>query len=103
MTRKISPQTSLENLKKEAKRFLKALRAGDAEALANFHRKYPDAPAKPGLRDVQHAIALHFGMTGWTELKKALAQRPPAAESAVATLPADTPERRVAQFLEFAC
>jgi hypothetical protein len=59
MTRRITPQTTLENLKKEAKRRLKKLRAQDASA-------------NPGLRDVQRALALEYGMPGWTALKQAI-------------------------------
>jgi hypothetical protein len=34
MTRRITPQTSLDNLKKEAKRWLKELRANNPDARA---------------------------------------------------------------------
>src|SRR4029453_1809681 len=45
MTRKITPATSLENLKKQAKRWLKELSANHPEARALFERAYPNAPA----------------------------------------------------------
>ena len=59
---------TVENLKKEAKRWLRALRAGDADARARFDRALRDAPAEPTLRDVQHALARERGCAGWTEL-----------------------------------
>ena len=58
MTRRITPQTTLENLKKEAKRWLKALRANDPEA----RERFANGPAHPVLRDVQHALALEYGL-----------------------------------------
>ena len=68
MTRQIRPATTLDNLKKEAKRWLKALRAGDEQARARLERSYPAAHAAPGLRDVQFALAREHGLPGWTEL-----------------------------------
>jgi hypothetical protein len=72
MTRRITPQTTLDNLKKEAKRWLRELRANDAEARARFERAYANAPAHPGLREVQHALALEHDLPGWTALRKAV-------------------------------
>jgi hypothetical protein len=63
---------SLANLRKEAKRWLKDLRAGDAEARARLHRAYPDAPSGPVLRDVQQALAREHGYDNWLALKAAL-------------------------------
>src|SRR4051794_16798748 len=57
MPRQITSATTLDNLKKEAKRRLKALRANDETAT---------------LRDVQHALAREYGVPGWKELKLAL-------------------------------
>jgi hypothetical protein len=58
MSRSLTPKSSMETLKKEAKRWLKALRSGDREARSRLQRAYPSAPATPGLRDIQHALAL---------------------------------------------
>ncbi len=41
MPRQITPRTTLENLKKEAKRWLKALRANAVEARARLQRVFP--------------------------------------------------------------
>jgi hypothetical protein len=67
---------SLINLRKEAKRWLKDLRSGDAEARARLERAYPSAPARPVLRDVQHALAREHGHESWSALKQALDRRP---------------------------
>ncbi|MFN2566404.1 MAG: hypothetical protein ABR499_15520 [Gemmatimonadaceae bacterium] len=77
MPRQITPRTTLENLKREAKRWLKALRANVGEARARLHRAFPEAPDLPTLRDVQHALALEYGLPGWTALKNRLAKDAP--------------------------
>jgi hypothetical protein len=74
MPRKITSVSSLENLKKEAKRWLKALRASDPDARARLDRAYPAAPAQPVLRDVQHGLAREYGHESWAALKTALEQ-----------------------------
>jgi hypothetical protein len=72
MPRKITPATSLDNLRKEAKRWLRALRAGDAEAHTRLREAWPDPPAAPTLRDVQHALAREYALESWNALKHAL-------------------------------
>ena len=58
MTRQLTAHSSLETLRKEAKRWLKALRAHDLEAHdleahERLRRSHPGAPLQPGLRDIQ--------------------------------------------------
>ncbi|MGE0425455.1 MAG: ankyrin repeat domain-containing protein [Reyranellaceae bacterium] len=72
MSRALTPQSSLDSLKKEAKRWLKALRAGDAEARARLLAATPTAATAPTLRDVQHALAREHGLSGWSAFKPAL-------------------------------
>jgi hypothetical protein len=81
MPRRITPQTTVDNLKKEAKRWLKELRADDVEARTRLEQSYTNAPADPVLRDVQHALALEHGLPNWTALKQALADRPAGVAS----------------------
>lgn len=65
-----SPRRSLESLKKEAKRWLRELHAGDATALARLAAALPDRrPSEPTLREAQHALARELGFEGWSELK----------------------------------
>ncbi|HEX5436783.1 MAG TPA: ankyrin repeat domain-containing protein, partial [Gemmatimonadaceae bacterium] len=82
MSRKLTPHSSLDTLKREAKRWLKALRDGDPRARARLARVSPTAPASPGLRDVQHALALEHGFPGWTALKGEIARRDATTEPA---------------------
>src|SRR5215475_7809801 len=72
VSRRLKPDTKLENLKKEAKRWLKALQANDEQAHIRLRHAYPEAPSEPKLRYVQRALALEHGFSGWAELKKNL-------------------------------
>ena len=83
MPREITSATSLENLRKETKRWLRALRAGDAEARARLDRAYPQAPREAVLRDVQHALAREYGQENWIALKRAIGGRRRASRAAV--------------------
>ncbi|MBI4503871.1 MAG: hypothetical protein HY700_22250 [Gemmatimonadetes bacterium] len=94
MSRRLPPQSSLENLKHEAKRWLKALRSNDAEARARLARALPDAPQIPTLRDVQLALARELGFPGWAVLKQQVAKSPPARSGL------DRFERMAANLLE---
>src|SRR5688572_24061310 len=80
MALKLTSQSNLEALRKEAKRWLKALRAGDPQALDRLARIHPGHKT-PTLRAVQHAFALEYGFPGWTALKRELEERALAARS----------------------
>ena len=84
----------LESLRKEAKRWVKALRANDAAARARFVRVHPNPPAFPALRDVQLALARERGYPGWAELKAEIEAQPPRGAAHA---------KRVQWFLENAC
>jgi uncharacterized protein len=92
--RPLTPRSSLENLRKEAKRWLAAIRDQDESAHARLRRSYPSAPTTPGLRDVQHALAREHGLESWSALKAALADRALAQRDH---------DQSVARFLEQAC
>jgi hypothetical protein len=81
MTRELTPRSTLENLKREAKRWLDALREDVADARSRFARAFPDGPRVPTLRDVQHALAREHGFPGWTALRDKLAALSASAES----------------------
>jgi len=100
--RRLNPGTKLENLKKEAKRWLKSLQANDEQARLRLRRAYPDAPAEPKLRYVQHALALEHGLSGWAELKKNLERQAPTVSSVTPEGGSGNPQL-VDQFLEYAC
>ena len=78
MSRRNTPGSALENLKREAKRWLKALRGNVEEARARLARAFPGAPDVPTLRDVQHALAREHGFAGWSALKAELTQVNPS-------------------------
>jgi len=93
MSRQLTPKSNLNTLKKEAKRWLKALRGNDLEARTRLQRVYPKAPAEPGLRDLQHALAQEHGLADWGELKDKLSEYALASRSHA---------ERVAEFMEHA-
>jgi hypothetical protein len=77
MSRQITRKTTVESLKREAKRWLKAIRANVADARARFARAYPRGPAEPTLRDVLRALAREYELPGWLALKARLAPDAP--------------------------
>ena len=84
MSDELPRRRTLDSLRKEAKRWLAALRApapANAEARLRLELALPDAPADPTLRDVQHAIAREHGFIGWLALKEAI-ERAAAASRA---------------------
>ena len=90
MPRRLTSRSSLETLKREAKRWLKAIRADDPAAHARLATALPDAPPAPTLRDVQHALAREHGFDGWTELRRDIERR--AREGALPDVPASREE-----------
>ncbi len=82
MPKTLGPRANLDTFRKDAKRWLKALRGGDNAAIARLREAWPAAPADPGLRDIQQALAREYGFGGWAKLKEALADRALAAMSA---------------------
>src|SRR5262245_28483090 len=79
--RTLGSAATLESLKKEAKRWLKALREGDAAARERLRQALPNTGDEIALRTVQHALAPEQGLDGWTALKEALADRALARRS----------------------
>ena len=95
MSRKLTRLSSLENLRKEAKRWLKELRENVAAARARLERSNPGASNPPTLRDVQHALAREHGHGGWTALARAV--------QAIAAVEAPGKRDLVAWFIQNAC
>ncbi len=94
MSRRIAPTDSLESLKREAKRWLKALREDVEDARDRFAKALPDATDSPTLRTIQHALAREFGFSGWTALKQHLEASATGARADAAI---------VSRFLDNAC
>jgi ankyrin repeat protein len=78
--------STLDNLRREAKRWLRALRAGEASARERMRRAYSAAPQDPTLRDVQHALARELGENDWVALKESIARRAAEQPRAETTL-----------------
>ena len=74
MQRQLTTTTTLDNLRREAKRWLKALREGELEAQERFRSAYPKHTGSPMLRDVQYALAREHGLENWKELTVAVQQ-----------------------------
>src|SRR5882672_5814326 len=83
MSRQLTSDSSLETLRKEAKRWLKAIRGGDVRARERLNAAMGSpairaaaagtaSPTTPGLRDIQLALAREYGLPGWSALKQAL-------------------------------
>ena len=85
MSRRLTSRSSLETLKREAKRWLQAIRANDPDARARLSRATPDARSDPTLRDIQHALAREHGFAGWADLKRELERRQRDATDEVPT------------------
>jgi hypothetical protein len=77
MPRQITPRTTIESLKAEAKRWLRAIRASDAAAHDRLARALQPPPQNPTLREVQHALAREHGFAGWGALKHRLSPQSP--------------------------
>lgn len=88
---KVSAHAGFEALRKRAKRWLKAIRRGDAAALDELRRWLPHASETPGLREVQQAIAREQGHGSWALLKESC------------ELQALNQAERLAEYLRCAC
>lgn len=97
--------STLDNLSRKAKHWLRALRAGEHPARVRYAAAYPGGPADPGLRDVQHALAREMGYESWIALKDGIAARQilPQPAHPVSGSVLATHEERVATFLDYAC
>lgn len=78
-TRDLTPRSNLETIRRQAKRWLKEIEAGDTEALARFRKLIPNHAGTPKLREVQHALARDYGLSNWAALKQELVTREAAA------------------------
>jgi hypothetical protein len=77
MSDELPRRRTLESLKKEAKRWLDALRNESPAARQRLERIIADAGNAPTLRDVQLALARELGFPGWSDLKRHLETQEP--------------------------
>jgi hypothetical protein len=68
--RRLPVRPDLEQLQRQAKEFLRAIQAGDADAIAEFreHRSESIDPAAVNLAAAQHVLARSYGVSSWTRL-----------------------------------
>ena len=71
----LPPRSSLESLRKQAKKLVRLAAAGDPATLARVHAQLA-APGVPlTLRDAQLILAREYGFAGWQDLRAAVARR----------------------------
>ena len=72
--RRLPVRPDLDQLHRQAKEFLHAVHAGDAEAVAEFREHHPEAvdPAAAKLADAQLALARSYQASSWTRLAHAV-------------------------------
>ncbi|HUE23585.1 MAG TPA: ankyrin repeat domain-containing protein [Bryobacteraceae bacterium] len=92
--RRLPPQPSLEQLRKQAKDLLEEYRAGQAAAIAEVRRfeLHPD-PAAFALHDAQRVLARAYGFESWSKLK-AFVDGASVARLAEAVKAGDVPQAR---------
>ncbi|MBB6255018.1 ankyrin repeat domain-containing protein [Nitrospirillum iridis] len=73
--RTLSPGATIDGLRREAKRWLKAMTGGDAQAARRFLTHFPGHAAPPKLREVQHALAREHGFPTWAALRQEMEDR----------------------------
>ena len=83
MSDELTPRRGIESFRKEAKRWLKLLRDGDADARARLARAIPNPPTDLTLRDVQFALAREHGFAGWEALADSVERARAATTQAI--------------------
>jgi tetratricopeptide (TPR) repeat protein len=103
MTDHTHDSLNMENLRKQAKSLLQAVRSGNADALARIRRSHPEfgeapiVPEKFRLADAQLVIARENGSASWPRLKKSLDRKPSAALPPADSLDTHTVSARMAE------
>ncbi|WP_044561771.1 ankyrin repeat domain-containing protein [Azospirillum sp. B4] len=73
--RALSANTTVEALRREAKRWLKAIAGGDTAAAVRFLEIFPGHTTAPTLRQVQQALAREHGYASWAALRQEVEDR----------------------------
>jgi hypothetical protein len=74
-TSKLPARPSLESLRKQAKKLVRDIVAGNAGAIARAHAQFPKAELPLSQRDAQLVLAREYGFPGWKDLVKEVEQR----------------------------
>jgi hypothetical protein len=75
VSRSLPARPSLESLRKQAKRLLREVTAGSADAIARVRAQCPDIPLPLSHRDAQLVIAREYGFSGWQDLSAEVLKR----------------------------
>jgi hypothetical protein len=72
--RRLPVRPDLEQLQRQAKELLRAIRAGDADAIAELRERHPDSidPSAAKLADAQLVLARSYRTSNWTRLVHAV-------------------------------
>src|SRR5262245_31739142 len=72
--RRLPVRPDLEQLHRQAKEFLRAIHAGDPDAVAEFRERHPEPsdPSAAKLADAQLALARSYEAPSWTRLVHAV-------------------------------
>src|SRR4030095_5192049 len=72
--RRLPVRPDLKQLQRQAKEFLRAIHAGDANAIAELREHYPKSidPSATKLADAQLALARSYSASSWTRLVHAV-------------------------------
>jgi hypothetical protein len=72
--RRLPVRPHLEQLQRQAKEFLRAIHAGEANAIAEFREHHPESidPSAAKLADAQRVLARSYGVSSWTRLVHAV-------------------------------
>src|SRR5215471_7939457 len=74
-TSKLPARPSLESLRKQAKKLMRDIAAGDAAAIGRARAQLPQAELPLSQRDAQLVLAREYGFPGWKDLLKEVKQR----------------------------
>lgn len=74
-TSKLPDRPSLESLRKQAKKLVRLITAGDADAIRRVRVQLPQAQLPLSQRDAQLVLAREYGFSGWQDLVKEVKQR----------------------------
>ena len=72
--RRLPVRPDLDQLQRQAKELLRAIHAGDADAVAELREHHPEsmAPASAKLADAQFVLARSYNASSWTRLVHAV-------------------------------
>jgi ankyrin repeat protein len=91
---------TLDSLRKEASHWLREVRKQNPGHVKRLRLAYPDAPATPTLRDIQHALAREHGHEGWRAMTAAIRREHGRSSAEHVPLERRPPSDRL---LELAC